>query len=327
MSKPQNTKAKLLHLAKILTEQTDEEHPLSTAELIQKLAAQGIKVERKALYDDIETLELFGLDIGRVKSKSNLYFVGSRVLELPELKLLVDSVQSSRFITEKKSNELIGKLETLTSVHNAKALQRQVFVSGRVKTPNEQIYYNVDAIHTAMSKGRKISFKYFEWTIDKKQEFRRGGEEYIQSPLGLSWVDNNYYLIAYSDKYDKILHFRVDKMTNIKVLGDTAQKPDEPFDISEYTNKTFNMFGGESERVELLVHNSLIGVILDRFGKNVSILKSGSEHFTAVISVNESPMFLGWLLSFGDKMKVISPERLIDSIKNLSETISELYKS
>lgn len=326
MSKPYNTKPKLLYLAKILLEETDEDHPLSTTQLINRLSKCGISAERKAIYDDIETLETFGLDINKIKSRTNLYFIGSRTLELPELKLLVDSISSSRFITEKKSAELIEKLETLTSVHNARLLKRQVFVSGRTKTPNEQIYYNVDAIHTALLKNRKISFKYFEWTIDKKQEFKKNGEKYIQSPLGLCWADNNYYLIAYSDTRDKILHFRVDKMTNITVLDEISSKPAEKFDIAQYTNRTFNMFGGENERLELLVHNSLIGVIIDRFGKDISMIKADSEHFIAMLNINASPAFLGWLISFGDKMKVLSPKRVIEDIRILNRTINDLYK-
>ncbi len=326
MSKPYNTKAKLLYLAKILIEETDEEHPLSTNQLISRLNSCGISVERKALYDDLETLESFGMDIGKIKSRSNLYFIGSRTLELPELKLLVDSVQASKFITEKKSAALIEKLEKMASVHNARALSRQVFVSGRVKTPNEHIYYNIDSIHCALAENKKISFKYFEWTINKKQEFRKNGEKYIQSPLGLSLADNNYYLIAYSDKYDKILHFRVDKMTDISVLNQAAKKPTEKFNISEYTNRTFNMFGGNNEKIELLVHNSLIGVIIDRFGKDISMLKADDEHFIAAVNVAASPAFLGWLMSFEGKMKVLSPKRVIEDIKKLNQTISDLYE-
>ncbi len=325
MSKSPYSKAKLLYLAKILLTETDEEHPLSTNELIEKLALYGISAERKAIYDDIEILETFGLDIEQIKSKANLYFIGSRTLELPELKLLVDSVGSSRFITEKKSAELIGKLETLTSIHNAKTLRRQVFVSGRVKTSNEQIYYNVDAIHQALAQNRKISFKYSKWTIDKKQEFRHEGEKYIQSPLGLTWTDNNYYLVAYSTERNKILHFRVDKMSSISVLPESSETPNERFDIAEYTNRTFNMFGGEQEKMEILVHNSLIGVIIDRFGKNTGILKSDNEHFIATVNVNASPAFLGWLMSFGNKMKVLSPKRVVEDIKKLTTEINEIY--
>ena len=325
MGRTYNGKAKLLYLAKILIEETDENHPLSTTEIQKKLEKCGFPVERKALYDDLQVLEDFGLDVQKIKSRTNLYFVGSNNFELPELKLLVDSVQSSKFITEKKSEELIAKLEKLTSRYNASLLQRQVFVSGRVKTSNEQIYYNIDAIHEAISKNRKISFKYFEWTANKKQEFKRNGESYVQSPVGLSLVDNNYYLIAYSEKYDKIIHFRVDKMSGISVTEEKAEKPKKNFDVAEYTNKTFNMFGGKDERIEILVHNSLIGVIIDRFGKEVSTIKADDEHFIAVLSVNASPQFFGWLLSFGNRMKVISPQRVVDEVKNLTKTIYDMY--
>ena len=325
MGRTYNGKAKLLYLAKILIEETDENHPLSTTEIQKKLEKCGFPVERKALYDDLQVLEDFGLDVQKIKSRTNLYFVGSNNFELPELKLLVDSVQSSKFITEKKSEELIAKLEKLTSRYNASLLQRQVFVTGRVKTSNEQIYYNIDAIHEAISKNRKISFKYFEWTADKKQEFKRNGESYVQSPVGLSLVDNNYYLIAYSEKYDKIIHFRVDKMSGISVMDEMAEKPEKNFDVAEYTNKTFNMFGGKDERIEILVHNSLIGVIIDRFGKEVSTIKADDEHFIAVLSVNASPQFFGWLLSFGDRMKVLAPQRVVDEVKNLTKTIYDLY--
>ena len=325
MGRTYNGKAKLLYLAKILIEETDENHPLSTTEIQKKLENCGFPVERKALYDDLQVLEDFGLDVQKIKSRTNLYFVGSNNFELPELKLLVDSVQSSKFITEKKSEELIAKLEKLTSRYNASLLQRQVFVSGRVKTSNEQIYYNIDAIHEAISKNRKISFKYFEWTADKKQEFKRNGESYVQSPVGLSLVDNNYYLIAYSEKYDKIIHFRVDKMSGISVMDEMAEKPEKNFDVAEYTNKTFNMFGGKDERIEILVHNSLIGVIIDRFGKEVSTIKADDEHFIAVLSVNASPQFFGWLLSFGDRMKVLAPQRVVDEVRNLTKTIYDMY--
>lgn len=325
MGRTYNGKAKLLYLAKILLEETDENHLLSTTEIQKKLEGYGFSVERKALYDDLAVLEDFGLDVQKVRERANKYFIASNNFELPELKLLVDTVQSSKFITEKKSAELIAKLEKLTSIHNARLLQRQVFVSGRVKTSNEQIYYNIDAIHEAISKNKKISFRYFEWTVDKKQELKHGGERYVQSPMGLALADNNYYLIAYSEKYEKIIHFRVDKMTGISVTEETAVMPKEKFDIAEYTNRTFNMFGGDEERVELLVHNSLIGVIIDRFGREVSTVKKDSEHFVAVLNISASPVFFGWLLSFGDKVKVISPKRVSDKVKKLVDNISKIY--
>ncbi len=326
MSRQSNQKLKILYLLKILMEKTDEENPLSTNDLIRELEKCGITAERKSVYDDIEALTNFGIDIIKINSSKNLYYVGERSLELPELKLLVDTVQSAKFITPKKSLELISKLERLTSVHNAKQLRRQVFVTGRVKTPNEQIYYNVDAIHLALMQGKKISFRYFEWNTEKKQQFRRGGELYVESPLGLTWTEENYYLIAYSNERDRILHFRVDKMTEIKVLDETAQMPDEKFDMTEYTGRMFGMFGGDETRVTLRATNRLVGVFIDRFGRDVSLMKDGDGHFTVRLNVAISPVFLSWLMGFGAEVEVISPPELIEKVKTVARDIIELYK-
>ena len=325
MSKKSNQKLKILYILKILTENTDEEHPMSTTELIRELAAFGISAERKSVYDDIDALLSYGIDIVKIPSRSNLYYIGERELQLPELKLLVDTVQSAKFITHKKSLELIKKLEGFTSRHNAKKLQRQVFVSGRVKTVNEQIYYNVDTIHAAMLENKKISFKYFEWNVDKKQQFKRDGAAYVQSPLGLTWTDENYYLIAYSDEREKILHFRVDKMSDIKIIEEKASIPPERFDMTEYTNRTFGMYGGKAEKVTLEMTNDLVGVIIDRFGKEVSIMKSDEEHFRVNLDVSLSPVFLSWLLSFGSRVKVISPQSLIDTVKKTAKEVLGQY--
>ena len=321
--KSENQKLKLLELLDILCKKTDEEHFLSTQELIDALALKDIAVERKTLYADIECLMDFGFDIIIEKRKSNYYAMGSRELELSELKLLVDSVQASRYITHKKSIELIKKLEKFTSEHNAKQLQRQVFVAERIKTENEQIYYNIDAINLALSQGKKISFKYSKWNLKKESELRRGGENYMESPLGLAIVDNNYYLISYSDKHGKIVHFRVDKMSSISVLEENAEK--HSINIAEYTNKTFGMYGGENEFAEIIFHNSLINVVLDRFGSGITIHKVDDEHFKAVLNVTSSPVFLGWIMSFGNKAKVVAPQTLVDEIKLITKEILDLY--
>ena len=326
MSRQSNQKLKLLYILKILAEKTDEEHPISTAELIRELETLGISAERKSVYDDMEALLNFGFDIVKISSRSNLYYMGERSLELPELKLLVDTVQSAKFITHKKSLELIKKLEGLTSRYNAKKLRRQVFVSGRIKAENEQIYYNVDAIHTAISENKKIAFKYYEWNVDKKQQFRHGGKSYIQSPLGLTWTDENYYLIAYSVERKKILHFRVDKISSISIMDEKIVLPDEKFDMAEYTNRTFGMFGGDAEKVTLEMTNDLVGVIIDRFGKEVSLIKSDEGHFIVNLDVSLSPVFLSWLMSFGAKVRVISPERLIKMVKDAAEQVINQYE-
>lgn len=326
MSKKPNQKLKILYILKILMEKTDEDHPISTSDLIKELGFYGVQAERKSIYDDIEALINFGIDIVKTNSASNLYYIGERSLELPELKLLVDTVQSAKFITHKKSLELIEKLEKLTSYHFAKQLRRQVFVAGRVKTPNEQIYYNVDAIHLAIMQGKKISFQYFEWNIQKKQQFKRDGGIYTESPLGLAWDDENYYLIAYSTMRDKILHFRVDKMTSVRVTDEPVVNPPEKFDMAEYTGRVFGMFGGDDKKVTLRAKNRLIGIFIDRFGKDISLIKDGDDHFIVNLNVTMSPVFLSWLMGFGAEVEVISPLELKESVRKTAQELLDLYK-
>lgn len=326
MSKKANQKLKILYILKILMEKTDEEHPMSTSDIIKDLSSYGIEAERKSVYDDIDALCNFGIDIIKISSGANLYYIGERPLELPELKLLVDTVQSAKFITHKKSLELIKKLEKLTSQNNAKQLRRQVFVAGRVKTPNEQIFYNVDAIHLAMNQGKMISFKYFEWNTEKNQMFKRNGELYRETPLGLTWNEENYYLIAYSDERKKIIHFRVDKMVEIKILEEKAKTPTESFDTAKYTSSMFGMYGGEESVVTLRATKRLAGVFIDRFGKDITLIKDGAEHFIVNLKISVSPVFISWILGFGAEVQVISPKHLIEDVKNIANDIINLYK-
>lgn len=317
MSKSANQKLKLLYLMKILLENTDENHTLTVPQMIEELSRYNISAERKSIYDDLEALRFFGVDIDCLKSKTTGYYVASRNFELPELKLLADAVVSSKFITEKKSAELIKKIESLTSIHEARQLQRQVYVVGRVKTINEKIYYNVDTIHQAIAQNKQVCFRYFEYNINKEKRYRRDGERYCASPYALSWDDENYYMIAYYDKYDNLSHFRVDKMESIEVMEDRCiGLPDKkPFNLAEYAKKTFNMFGGDEEKVTLQFDNSLIGVILDRFGKEISIIKADENSFIINIDVLISPIFLGWVFEFGDKVKILYPESLIERLR------------
>lgn len=326
MSKKENQKLKLLHIIKILRDKTDEEHPISTKGIIEELEKAGIFAERKSIYDDMEALELFGLDIVKISSNRNLYYLGERELQLPELKLLVDAVQSAKFITKKKSLELISKLETIAGQNNAKQLRRQISVTGRVKTSNEKIYYAVDSIHSAIWRGNKVLFKYFEWTSDKKMKLKNFGKDYKVSPLGLTWADENYYLVAYSEEREKILHFRVDKITDIRESEEKIPKSLSDFNMAEYTKKIFGMFGGEEESVCLRVSSELAGVILDRFGEDVNMIKESEDYFLVRTDVSISPVFISWLMGFGAKIQVISPQKLIGEIKNFSKDILKLYE-
>ena len=312
MAKSSNQKEKILHLMKILLDQTDETHKLSVNDLIAKLAALDIKAERKTIYDDIETLRQFGFDIIMEKSKSYGYYIGKRDFELPELKLLADAVQSSKFITERKTMQLIKKLEGLMSKHDAGKLRRQVYVQNRVKSMNESIYYSVDALHEAISEDKKISFKYFTYDVQKNQIFRRGGDLYIVSPAALTWNEENYYLIAYSDERKSITHFRVDRMSCVKKLPEQRHAAAKGFKLAEYSKKVFGMFSGEEAEVKLRVNNKLISGVIDRFGKDVIMIPDGDTHFTIRVRVAISPIFYGWLFQFGDLCEVIEPQ----SIKN-----------
>jgi predicted DNA-binding transcriptional regulator YafY len=308
----------------MLLADTDEEKGLKMREVIDRLNAVGIKAERKSVYDDFDSLRMYGVDILSKRDKTVEYYIGNRTFELPELKLLVDAVQSSKFITQRKSTELIRKLESLTSRNQAKALQRQVFIAKRVKTQNESIYYNVDALHTAILDKRKVSFKYFDYNAKKNRVYRKDGKIYVVEPLGLSWDDENYYLITYSGKYDNYVHYRVDRMSNIAVTDEPRGENVKitEFDLVEYCKRVFNMFGGDDVRVELTVDNMLINSMIDRFGKDVILYRKDENNVRVIAGVTRSGTFFGWLTQFGSKIHVDAPDGLRDEyLKYLKEII------
>lgn len=319
-------KLKMMYLAKILMEKTDEEHTITVPEMISELAKLGISAERKSIYDDLEYLQLFGLDICSNKTRTTNYYIASRDFELPELKLLVDSVQASKFITRKKSMELISKIEKLTSHENAKKLQRQVFITNRVKTVNEQIYYNVDKIHDAIAANKQITFKYFDIDVNKKKVYRKSGDLYKESPVSLTWDDENYYLITYKEKYDNYVHYRVDKMEMIELTEEDRVLSDKPFDLSAYSKTMFQMFGGEETDVSIKFENELVGVVFDRFGADVPIVKSDENHFICHVKVAVSPHFLSWIISFGNRAEILSPDGVVEQLYSLLRETSKVYE-
>lgn len=250
MPKSPNQKLKLLYLMEIMLQQTDERHPMTVPEMISQLAQRGVSAERKSIYGDLEALRTFGLDIVQTKSKTTGYYVGTRAFETPELKLLVDSVQSSKFITHKKTLALIKKIENLASIYDAQLLQRQVYVHGRVKSMNESVYYNVDEISDAISRDRQIRFHYFEYTISKQRRYRKAGAYYVVSPLALMWDNENYYLLAWDSEAELRKHYRVDKMTDISALEAPREGTEDlsQLDLPAYSQKVFSMFSGEERR-------------------------------------------------------------------------------
>ncbi len=317
MPKSSNQKLKNLYLMKIFLEKTDEDNALTLSQIITELERDGISAERKSIYDDIDSLQHYGIDINTRKSKTTEYYVANRTFELPELKLLVDAVQCSKFITHKKSNELIKKIESLTSSNQAMKLQRQVYVANRIKTMNESIYYNVDKLHQAISENWQVSFKYFDYSINKEKIYRKNGEKYITSPYALSWNDENYYMITYSEKYDDFTHYRVDRMNDIEILDQARVKlPDGgQFDVAEYTKKVFNMFGGEEEAVRIQFDNTLVNAVIDRFGSDINIEKLDENSFSVRIRAAVSSTFFAWIFQFRDKAKIISPDYVAEKFR------------
>ena len=330
MPKGTNQKFKLYRLAQIMLEKTDEEHYITMPEIMEALSDYEITADRKTIYADLKDLEQFGIEVeGETVGNRYHYHVVSRAFELPELKLLVDAIQSSKFITEKKSNALIKKLEKLVSKHDAMKLQRQVYVSGRVKTMNESIYYNVDAIHHAISGNKKIKFQYYQWNLKKEMELRHGGAYYYISPWGLCWDNENYYLVGYDSEAEKIKYFRVDKMIRVQTV-DEARDGKEYFkqlNMADYAKKSFSMFGGEERQVKLLVKNHLAGVIIDRFGKDLMMIPADEEHFTVNVNVHVSNHFFGWLFSVGSGVKVIGPDDIVEQMRLEIQKLSETYNS
>ena len=306
---------KILYLYKILTEQTDEQHGLTMNELIEKLDACGISAARKALYEDIEALKLFGLDVVGGSGRNADYRVVNREFELPELKLLTDAVCSAKFITEKKSRELADKLTALCSHHQARELKRQVYVSGRAKTSNEKVYMNVDAINRAITEHKQITFKYFDYDLNKHKVYRDG--ERICSPYSLVWDDEKYYMVAFYEKRQDVNNFRVDRMESVEILDIPAKPVPKDFNLPGYMNSTFSMFSGDERDVKLLFDKDFVNVALDRFGKDIKLVPYDDGHFTVHVKVKIGAPFFGWLFGFGGKIKLLSPDDVIEQYNRM----------
>ena len=326
--KGEKQKQKMLYLVKIFTEETDDNHYLTMPQIIKKLAAYGVNADRKTLYQDFEELKDFGLDILTSQDGRNYYYyLGSRDFELPELKLLVDSVQSSKFISEHKSRDLIKKIESLASRHDATQLHRQVIIAGRVKTMNESIYYNVDKLHSAINSDKQIRFRYYDWDLEKKLKPRYDGRWYQLSPWALMWDDEMYYLVVYDSKHDRVTHYRVDKMKEIELLDEPREGREsfKEFNIARYTNTLFGMYVGDETRVILEGENKMVGVLIDRFGKDIIIAPVDEDHFRTTVTVAVSNHFLGWIISLGVVIKIAGPDPVVKQMQTLLKQISAQY--
>jgi predicted DNA-binding transcriptional regulator YafY len=325
MAKTPNQRLRLIYVKEMLERQTDEKHPATSSDIIRYLEKKGISAERKAIYEDIEALKLYGMDI--ILSGKGGYYLGSRDFELAELKLLADSVQASKFLTQKKSDSLIGKIERLTGEKRAAQLHRQVYVVKRIKNMNESIYYNVDRLHEAIGSDRKISFLYFDYNVNKVRVYRKDGKRYSVSPYALIWDNENYYLVAYDSSEGKLKHYRVDKMNDIK-LERKKREGSEAFgseDMSSYANKIFGMFTGRERMVTIEFAEHLAHAVIDRFGKEVVLVPKREGCFTVSASVAVSPKFFAWVFGFGTEARIVRPEDVAEQMRDYVKKVLELY--
>jgi len=330
MSRGANQKFKFSYLMKIMQAKTDDEHAITMSQIMDELEKYEVTAERKSIYTDFADMtEKFGVEVIKEQiGRETYYHVGSREFDLAEVKLLIDAIQSSKFITEKKSRELIKKMKAFVSEHQAKQLDRQVFVQGRAKTMNESIYYNVDDLHKAIGENKKISFKYYRWNVEKKLEERAHGTVFKVSPWALTWDDENYYLVAFDDYDQKIKHYRVDKMKQIEILDEKRDGKDEfkGFDMAAYSKMNFGMYSGRKEKVRIEFNNYMVGVFIDRFGKDITIAPVDEKNSYTHVDVAISPQFFAWILSLGDEVKITGPDAVVEEMKEYIQGFLDRYK-
>lgn len=332
MSGSSHIKLKFLYILKILNEKSDEENPISMKELIEELNKYGINAERKSIYSDIKLLQDYGIDICKVSGGKYGYFIDNRDFEIPELKLMIDAVQVARFITPKKSRELIKKIQNLTSSNYAKKLESQVFIDERIKYQNEEIYYIIDRIQTAIMNNRMISFKYYQYNMNKERVYKRNGNDYNVNPYALSYLNGHYYLIGNYNKYNDISHYRIDRICNVNILDEKRRSFSEIssynnyFNIADYDKKVYGAFSGTTEDVVLRFHNSLLDVVIDEFGRDISIIKDGDEYFKIRTKVITSNGFISWLFAFWDEVEVLEPTSLREKVKGTLKNMNDIYK-
>ena len=330
MSRGTNQKFKFTYLMQIMLAKTDDEHSLTMPQIMDELEKFDVTAERKSIYADFQDMtEKFGVEIIKEQiGRETYYHVGTREFELAEVKLLIDAIQSSKFITQTKSRELISKIKSFVSEHQAKQLQRQVYINDRVKTMNESVYYNVDDIHTAINQNKKIRFKYYKWDISKKLVPRHNGDWFVVSPWALTWDDENYYMVAFDDWDHKIKHYRVDKMMRISIEEEkrAGKEMFKNFDMAEYSKATFGMYQGQKTKVKIQFANYMCGVFIDRFGKDISFRPIDDEHSELHVDVNVSPQFFGWIFSLGKDVKVTGSDEVVDAMKKFAEEFVKNYQ-
>ena len=330
MARGSNQKFKFTYLMKIMLEMTDDEHSITMPQILEELGKYGVSAERKSIYTDFQDMtDNFGVEIIKEQiGRETFYHVGAREFEFAEVKLLIDAIQSAKFITRSMSKALISKVKKLVSKYQGGQLERQIFINDRVKTMNESVYYNVDEIHNAINQNKKIKFRYYKWDINKKLVSRHNDFEFVVSPWSLLWDDENYYMIAFDDWDQKIKHYRVDKMMKLSVLDDERSGREEfkNFDMAKYSKATFGMYHGEKTKVTIGFENSMCGVFIDRFGKDIQFIKTDETHSEFCVDINVSPQFYGWIFSLGNEVQVKNPKEVVKAIKDYASEFIKNYE-
>lgn len=317
----QDKKGRLLALRKYLYKYTDEQHPVSTQDLIDEMTRQGYPGNRKTIKDDIDVLNKFGMDIITNVSRGNSFYMASREFEIPELKLLVDAVSSSRFISAARSEQLIGKLTAMASEHEKEQITPRIFTGDRIKANNPHLYYVVDMLIQAVQNKKKVRFQYGEFDADKHKILRNDGEIYINSPYGCLWNDDFYYLVGYSEKHEKVVTFRVDRIVDLEIMDEAIVPEPEDFDMSGYARIVIEMFDGEPQEVELLCDNELMKSVIDKFGETIKTERVSDEQFKAIVNVSTSKTFYAWCFRFAGQMKILGPKNVCEEYINMAKKI------
>lgn len=326
-------KLKILYIVDILSKYSDEEHPINAGEICRYLAEYGIKAERKAIYDDIDNLMFYGYDIIKTRTPRAGFFMASREFELPELYLLTDAVQSADFITPKKTRELVAKLEAMMSKEQARARENSIYIDYSHKCDNEEIYLSIDALRVAISEGKKVTLRYRTRQIDEKRQITFKEKLFTVSPYALIWVDDHYYLVGNNEKYDNLMHMRIDRMKTVTVLDEPYRhfsqvcSYKERFDIADYVSKTFNMYGGELENIELSCNYGILEQVIDRFGADIHIIGVEDGRFSFRTKGLVSQGLVGWIMQFCGDIEVVNPPSLRKMICENIEVLSKTYKN
>lgn len=316
-----NKKGRLLALERYLYQYTDENHPVTTAQLIEAMENRGYIANRKTIKDDLDTLNAFSIDIVTNVSKENSFFVGERKFELPELKLLIDAVSSSRFISTGKSEKLIEKISSMASIYQKDQLAPRVYTSERIKLDNPQLYYVVDKLIEAIQNERKVRFQYTDYDVDRNKILRNDGEIYVNSPYGCLWNDDFYYLIGYSDKYEKVITFRIDRIIDLEIIDEKVFPKPPNFEIADYVKESIEMFGGEEQKVELICDNELMKSVIDKFGEDIKTKRISESKFKATVYVAVSRTFFAWAFRFAGQMQITRPEKVREEYKKMAQLI------